>query len=187
MARSKDGGRPGKTAREVLDRKRPVEHSVPIALESKYADAVAAAEGAIEQLERDHRLGRVTVEELQERGPALQVALDEAKAEYEENSVVFRARALGRKHLDRLMAEHPPTDDQQAAFRELVRNAPMAAKNGELPYNTDTFPPALLAASLVEPEFTLDEAQELWDSDTWSDAELATILNACWAVQKMLK
>lgn len=186
MTRPK-GNKGGRTAREVLDRKKPIEHTVPIALESRFADALAEAEGALEKLERDHRLGRVSVEELHERAPVLQAAIDAAQEEYDENSVKFTAKALGRRKLDELVKQHAPTEEQQAAFQELVKNAPLAAKNGELPYNTETLPPALLAAALVEPAFTLDEARELWDSDDWSDAELATILNACWAVNKMIK
>jgi hypothetical protein len=187
MTRSKDGKRPKRSGREVLDRKRPVEHEVKIALESHYADTLAEAQGAMERLERDLRLGRITTEQFQLEGPKLQDQVDAAQAEYDENAVTFRAKALGRRKLDDLMKVHEPTDEQKAAFRELVDRAPLSARNGELPYNTETLPPALLHLSLVEPEFSADEAQELWDSDDWSDAELGAILNACWAVNKMIK
>lgn len=182
-----NGRRPARTAREVLDRKQPVQHRFRIALESKYADDVAAAEKAIEELDRDLRLGRITTEQYQLQGGGLHDKLDEARAAYEENSVEFVAQALGRGQLDDLMKAHAPTAEQQAAFQELVANAPLAAKNGELAYNTETLPPALIAASLLEPKFTLAEADELWTSEAWSDAELATLMNACWAVNKMLK
>ena len=78
--------------------------------------------------------------------------------------VEVKAKSLSFKAYDALLGEHPPTDEQKK-------------KNAS--YNVDTFAPALLAACLVEPTLTDEEAAELWVSPEWSKGELSDLFLFC--------
>lgn len=67
-------------------------------------------------------------------------------------------RALPRKEYRLLLEAHPGAED-------------------DADWNPDTFPPALIAASLVEPEFTVEQATRLWEE--WEDAEAVRLFLAC--------
>lgn len=78
-------------------------------------------------------------------------------------SVTFRFRGLPRRAHSDLQAAHPPTDEQQREMAELG----LAASA-----NSETFPPALVAASCIEPPgVTLEAATaafETWGGGMWS-------------------
>jgi hypothetical protein len=83
--------------------------------------------------------------------------------ECERASVTFRFRGLSRRDHSDLLAAHPPTEEQQKELAELG----LAASA-----NSETFPPALVAASCIEPPGvtleTATEAFEQWPGGTWS-------------------
>lgn len=83
----------------------------------------------------------------------------------EDVTLIFQA--LSATELDKLRAKHPPTKDQIAQG---------------LGVNMNTFQPALVAASLVDPKMSEDEARELWSSDYWSAGELAQLFETASAV-----
>jgi hypothetical protein len=62
--------------------------------------------------------------------------------------IEFVFRGLGRGQWRKLMADHPPTDEDKARG---------------LDFNGATFPLVAMAATLIAPEFTLDELEELAD------------------------
>lgn len=64
-------------------------------------------------------------------------------------------RALPRKPYRALIDAHPPLGDQKGDW------------------NPDTFPPALIAACAVEPEFTVEQATEAWE--TWETDEASRL------------
>lgn len=70
--------------------------------------------------------------------------------------LVLRYRALGGKAYDRLVEEHPPTQKQR--------------EQGAI-YNVDTFAPALIARCCIDPVLSVEQAQELYDSEEWSAGE----------------
>ena len=187
-AADKAGKKPKRSARELLDAKEPVEHTFPISLKSRYRDALTEAEQALTKLESRYRLNLIPGDV---DWPAMhaeaEAAVEAAKAELEENSQEFAFRALGRKQLGALVKKHRPTDEEVKEFQRLAKLNPATAANGELPYNQVTLPPELIQLACIDPVFSFEEAQELWDSDSWSDAELAMILNAAWAVNKLIK
>jgi hypothetical protein len=76
----------------------------------------------------------------------------------------IQVQAISSKEYDDLLAAHPPTKTQKA--------------DGSA-YNTDTFPPALLAKSLCEPKITDEEATEIWNSEQWSRGELSELFYGC--------
>lgn len=82
----------------------------------------------------------------------------------EEQELTIKVRSIGQRAYDDLLAEHPPSRKQK--------------DNGDS-YNMDTFCPALIAASMVAPEITKEEATELWTSEAWSRGELSELFFAC--------
>ena len=74
-----------------------------------------------------------------------------------EDKAAMRFRALGSKAYDDLAAAHPPTAKQKA--------------DGAV-WNTDTFPPALIAAASLEPVISVEDAVKIWESPDWSRGEL---------------
>lgn len=178
---------PKRTAAEVLAMHKPVRHSMTFCLDSELADRVLVAQGearraaqalkvntdpakAAELLEEFSRLDRLRAE------------AEEAKAEA---SVEFVAQALPRADYDAIMAmeKYRPTIQQQEEWRKECDDK--GIKYEPLSFNPDTFPPALIAACMVEPEFTEGEAQHLWDE--WSQAQAAQIFDLCWRTQKIVK
>lgn len=103
--------------------------------------------------------------------------------------IVFRFQPVDTVTMDRLKTEHRPTESQRTDAR----------KNGtDLPeWNVATFPPALIAAACVyiktpmpdgEPVeakgvgcFPHEEAQQLWTSDRWNEAERSDLFNTALA------
>jgi hypothetical protein len=85
-----------------------------------------------------------------------------------DDEMSFLFRSIGAKEWDLLVSKHPPTNAQRA--------------DGN-PFNTDTFPPALMARVCVEPVLSSEEWTEIWESDTWSRGEIgdlyAAAVNLC--------
>jgi hypothetical protein len=77
-----------------------------------------------------------------------------------DETITLQFQAISAVELDKLRAKHPPTKVQQA--------------NGQ-GINFESFQPALVAATLVDPKMTEDEARDMWASDYWSSGELAQI------------
>lgn len=144
-----------------LQKKRPLEAVCHVYLTD---DTVAAHRDAVAELDQARSTG-VDVEAAEEN-------VAKARAALEADTVTLRFRSIGRKNYDRLVADHPPTDKQveehQAQFGQPA------------PYNADTFPPALIAASCIEPKLTLTEVEQLFDE--WNAAELTELFATAVAV-----
>lgn len=69
-------------------------------------------------------------------------------------------KALTNREYDDLVEQYPPTPKE---------------KNLGAQYNILTFSPALVAAVSFEPRLNLEQAKEIFSSDTWSGGELATL------------
>jgi len=72
-------------------------------------------------------------------------------------------RGISAHRYDRLIAAHPPR--------------PSDKKQGYA-YNPDSFGPAIVAATCIEPEMSLDDAKEIWQSDDWNRGERMQLLMA---------
>lgn len=82
-----------------------------------------------------------------------------AEAAVRESAIVMRLRALPRQgdgSFAALKAAHPPQAEDDARVQEASGNAKDRAV-----WHTDTFAPALVAATLVDPALTVEEAAEL--------------------------
>lgn len=162
---------------DLRGKKKPVVRSVPIFLDSEVAGRVNRAQRVLDQLEER---AQANPGEL-----GLQVSRDEAQAELERlqqeavesgDVVTFTFRSIGRKAYERLIEEHPPTEQQEKDAREEGLAAGLTAQLSRLSWNADTFPPALIAAASVHPKISHDEAWEIYHvSEDWNNAELAAL------------
>jgi hypothetical protein len=94
-----------------------------------------------------------------------------------EGAVVFTFKAVGRKALETIRNEHPPTEEQWDIYRERSKANPLVQPPT---FDPDGIAPQLIEAALVEPELDLEEATQLWDE--LSDGEAAQIYDAAWEV-----
>lgn len=83
-----------------------------------------------------------------------------------DDEVEIKIKALPVKQFTRLQDDHPPRKNN--------------GKDANLGFNQDSFPPALFAASLIEPRMTEEEWAEIWHSEQWSSGELANLLDLVW-------
>lgn len=86
--------------------------------------------------------------------------IDITDAEGNEVRVVIKMKAISSAAYDKLVAEHPPKK-----------------KNAGDSFDPDTFGPALLAKCLTQPSLSLDEAKQLWTSETWAGGEVVDLFN----------
>lgn len=101
--------------------------------------------------------------------PGLAEQIQLLEDELAASEVTFTFRALGRRAYAKLLAEHPPTDEQKADAEE---------NNLRVSYNNDTFPPALLAAACITPEHTtVEDMTDVWEN--WSEGQVAPLWAAC--------
>lgn len=89
-----------------------------------------------------------TSENRDPEAPAVAEAIEALEAEIVAGEVPFVFQSIGRQAWTKLLAEHPPTDEH----RDLGSD-----------HNPETFPPAALAASSVEPKMSVETATGMFD------------------------
>lgn len=92
----------------------------------------------------------------------LAAELDKVIAKMRQAEVTFRFRGLGRKEYSDLLAEHAPrpgTSDGQ--------------------WNVETFPPALVVASCIDPEMTVEQGAALYE--VVNDGQRGELFTAAWS------
>jgi len=159
----------------LLAKKRPTTVEVTIALDADIAETHAtalAAYNVARTVATDHpdqESSKVALREAQD-------ALDEAEAVLAEAVVTFRFKGINPAEYDALVEEHPATEDQKRKARKDNDTAPVV--------NLDTFKPALVAASCVEPEMDYEQAQMLWKDGNWNQKELADLFDGAWGASR---
>lgn len=140
------------TIAEIMAKKKAVTKRVPIQVDGEVADEILS-------LRRLHSAARDSdrLSNDPDKAPAIQKKIDDLVTKSQDTITVFIFKSVGREAYDDMILEHPPTEKQ---------------KDDGADFNTDTFPPALVAASCVEPEITLKEANTIFASDQWNGAEL---------------
>lgn len=149
--------------------KKPNVKRALIPLDSDIADSYEEAKEKFEKAER-----------------MLEIRPDDPKAQYDfdmtrdameiarnvllDSSVEFVFRSIGRRKYEDLVMEHPPTPDQQETAKK--------AGDGNYLWNPDTFPQAIIAASVVSPTMEEADVKEIWESPDWNSPELLSLLNA---------
>lgn len=117
-------------------------------------------------------------EELKVKADQTKFALKAAQDAAMEDSVEFVFRSMGRKQYDALVDEHPPSE---ASRKDALKQG---GNPDQLPWDPYTFPPALLAASIVSPALTHEDIMELWESNDWSGNEMSELFSAALEAQQ---
>lgn len=136
-----------------LRKKEPIRASIDIILNDHALEDY-------EEAKKSYELSLLNKRVSEEDRAALKEALECAKVELEEATVTMTFQAIGRGAYERLMNDHPATEEQKI-------------ENEDVPYNPDTFPPALIAASCIEPKMEEEDAKEI--CDTWNGAEVTLL------------
>lgn len=156
----------------LASRKRPVTDTVGIVLDPDLAEELEEARQA-----RDAAWARA---QARQNDSDAQAALWEAEEKLaqvqqrmvdEEAVVQFTFRSIGRAAYDALVDANPATPAQRAKFKA------QGITEG-INWNEETFPPALVAACLVEPKLSEAEVQALWRDPNWNQAELSALVVA---------
>lgn len=164
-----------KTFAQIKAEKKPVTKTVLMVLDPTIGGAYLEAKEAYEEAKTESDL-HGDDKSLKATANRLKREFESAKDVVEENSVEFVLRSLGRETVDRLMDENQATKKQIAEAEDKGLEPPN--------WNAETFPQALVAASLIEPEVTLEDIQEMWDSEDWNQAELMTLFFTALEVQQ---
>lgn len=99
---------------------------------------------------------RATLDMLKSKKRATRVV--EFSMDGENTSMEFRA--IGAVEYDKLTAKHPPTPEQRIEGSST---------------NINTFGPALLSKTCVDPEISEEEWLEIWNSPEWSRGEIVDL------------
>jgi hypothetical protein len=121
-------------------------------LERKLAAAEAADDGTL--------AGNPAAREIAE-------LMETLRAQMREHERVFRLRAIDAKAYSNLIAEHPPTDEQRQQGQDT---------------NWQTFPAALIAACAIDPEMTVEQAEQL--SGTVAYSQWDALFAAAYALNR---
>lgn len=161
------------TADEIIRLRKPNEKSVEILLEPTLKEAIEQKTAEVEHAvrmegRRGKSLDQKGAEKLQEELDAL---IEEAQSE----TVTFLFRDIGRKRLDALVLANPPSDEQKQQWKD-------EGNSGVLGYNLETFPPALIAATAIDPSLTLLESQQICDE--WGGGDIEALFYGALAACK---
>lgn len=160
------------TFEELKKRKKPNTKEVPILLDPeigiKYNECLDKILKIEQSLESDDS-NRSVSSELK----TLNKERDLLEKELEENTVVFKIKALNPEAFDEILNDNPPTSKQ---IKEAHQN------NRTVEWNPETVPPVLVAACLVEPELSEDDVKEIWKDPSWNSAELLKLFEAAMSV-----
>jgi len=143
------------TIADIKAKKKAVTKQVPIQLDGELADHIV-------DLRKLHAAARDAdrLSNEPDKAPAIEKQIEALVEESKATEVIFTFKSIGRYRYDELVTAHPPTKD---------------AKKEGAEFNADTFPPALVAESCVEPEMSLSDAAEIFASPDWNGAELRRI------------
>lgn len=104
----------------------------------------------------------------------LNAELEQMRKEAPEHTVDLLVKGISDDRYSRVLRAHPSTAEQRRAAKD--------AGDPVRPWNTETFPPALLALCLVDeagqPWATEAELVELMEDDEWNSAEMLDLFDA---------
>lgn len=120
-------------------------------------------------------------EDLRTKHAETEATVASLREQIKNSSLRFVFRSIGRDRFDKLVAEHPMTDEiRQDILGQIQRENPGQEVNADaLPsYNPYTLAPALCKAALVSPVEATDDIVGYWDDPDWNSAELASLFSA---------
>lgn len=155
----------------LKSQKKANREKVRIALDPEVADRYSEAQAKLD-------MAKLKFQAKPERGDFLremteaQAEYEAARAEFEEHSVEFIFKAIGRSKYDKLVLRCPPTEDE----KQQVADA--GGDPRQLIFNARKFPQLLIGASIVEPPISQAEVDDMFEDDMWNGAELVDMFNA---------
>jgi len=161
---------------EVLAARKPRKKSVRLVLDGQSHAELELARNELKNLRLRERVDGKD-ETLASQIPGLERKIQELEADLITNAPLFTFQAIGRRKLDEIRSEHPPTEEQWDLYRERSKVNPMVNAPS---FDPQGLAPKLLAASALDPPMSIEEASELWDS--LSDGESAQLYEAAWSV-----
>lgn len=159
------------TAADLLAKKKPVSRKVTLVLDGVLADEWNALSAKADAARKQSPVDDAALAEIEEQLDSLRPSVNDATVE-------LTVAAMGRLQFQVLQEQHPPTEQQQREARK---------QGATLLFNSETFPAALVAASLIEPKMTEHEVHELFDSEKFNDAELTGLFVAAMSVNTTSK
>jgi len=144
-------------ARERLDASRP----------RRLAECRSTAE-AVDVIDPEAIRAKVDASERPELEP-LERAATEALDAMDAATLWFTFRSLGRTPFRDLLLAHPARDEDHEAVSA-------QSEGSKAPYNMDTFPPALVQASCVDPVLTDDDIEDIFEGDAWNEVEINALV-----------
>lgn len=163
------------TYAELKKRKKPSVKRVPVVFDSEIAEEFNELNLEVTNAKEDMEMNPRN-KELRTKYFDLKEKLDALLPKVEEQTVEFVFRSIGRARFDEVMESCPPTDKQLNDAKKKGEDVPL--------WNGDTFPPALVAACIVEPELTEDEVFEIWEDEDWNHAEVLSLFMAALEVNQ---
>lgn len=158
----------------LMSKKQPVRRTVYLAADPELLEELTSLEAEVRRLQTVVKLRDDA--DATERLPLAETELAAMRERVEEEAVKFVFKSIGRKAYDRLVQEHPATDEQQAAAQ---KEDPTAS----LPFNPQTFPLGLIMACMETPDVSdpadANTMREWLDSENFNTAETMMLFNAC--------
>lgn len=156
-----------KTFDELKKRKKPRQEIVKIYLEDGPVNAHRDAARLLARLEMNSKTNPKQLADARKRVDTTKAALDEVTMEF-----VFEG--IGRKAYEALINEHPPTEEDHETLRKEMGKE--GDKKVKADFSFDTFAPALIAASLADPDLSAEQVGELFEE--WNNQELIELYQA---------
>lgn len=113
----------------------------------------------------------VLADEREARLATYRADVEQAKEAVEASTMQLLLGGIGRVHKRALLDEHPPRDEDHERVTE--QGGVLGVKLDKAEFNGDTYPPALIAASLIEPKLTAEQVAEL--TADWNDNEFMLV------------
>ena len=159
----------------MRSKKKPVRKAIWIAGDSELAEKLSELEADLSREEGslEYISDLSKRESATQRAADLRKRVDDLKPQVENGSIKFVFQGIGSRAYDDLLMAHAPTEDQ-------IRKHKLEG-DGNLPFNTETFPIALIAECCVEPtveEMPREELVEWLSGGDWNQAEILTLFVA---------
>ncbi len=113
---------------------------------------------------------RVAQERIDQALAPFRQRVDEVKAEVEKATQWYVFRSIGRDAYRDLQDAHPPTDEDHKELAD-------SGEGGKATFHLDTFAPALVQASCVEPVLDNDAIEEIFHG-IWNESEITQLFIA---------
>ncbi len=139
---------------EIIRKKKGITKLVTIQLDGEASTRISLLRG-----QHAAALAYDTKHNEADTAPAVQEKIDAEIEESRDTEVVFKFKSIGAPAYDKLLnqPENQPSDELKKLGAD---------------FNPDNFPPAIVAASCIDPEMTLEEAFTIYNDPSWNGAEL---------------